>query len=139
MPRLHGIALSRARHMLNKLLQGPHTEQQCYALLALRDHNLTGDADKLLWKPSPDGRYNARSAYLRLTFVGKMRSPTMEIWTAKVVKKNGDITLSNEIREEIDKIKFLFIRNLYIFLIFQTTYYKSIYRLRQQKYLENSY
>jgi hypothetical protein len=52
MPRLHSIALSRARHMLNELLLGPHTEQQCHALLVLRNHNLTGDADKLLWKSS---------------------------------------------------------------------------------------
>jgi hypothetical protein len=44
-----------------------------------------------------------------------------------------------KIREEMNKITFLTIRHSYIFLIYQTTDYNSIYRLRQQKYLENSH
>jgi hypothetical protein len=44
-----------------------------------------------------------------------------------------------EIREEMNKTSFLSIRNFCIFLTYQTTDYNSIYRLRQQKYLENLY
>jgi hypothetical protein len=55
-----------------------------------------------------------------------------------IVKKEWLISYF-EIREGMDKISFLSIRNSSTFLTYQITYYNSIYRLRQKKYLENSY